>query len=1143
MVMKKAALKDALRTVARTKYRYISIFCIVALGVGFFAGVKASSPDMINSTDIYSDRQELMNFRVLSTWGFDEEDVKTLSKLPHAKIKASYFYDCMAEGGSSESETRFISFDKNDEINKLELKNGRFPIADDECLVDSACPLSPGTTLRITTGNAGEHLKNTEFKVVGSAYSAMYISDYERGTTTVGSGSLDRAVYISPSNFISDYYTEIYIVFDDMKEAVVYTDGYKKLEEEKTALIEAVSTGAVKTRFDNTVNEANGKIADAEKEIAENKIKLQDAKRELDDAEKKIADGKTQLSEAEDLLKEKKTELEDAEKKIREGEAELQAKTEEAANASTAIIEAHRLYDQGYEEYAAASLKAEKELSAARSEIEKAEQQLEAAKPELDSAWETYGYFEKLYETALGYYNELQSKYEELCNAVNVDPQQKTLLKEQLDKAYGYFIAAKQYLDGSKAELDKKQAEYDKYEKELKSAKKKLAKAEKDAEKELAEAKQKLDDAKAQIDYNEDLMLNGVSQLAEAKAELEEGKKQLEEGKAELGSAEAELEEKKKELDDAIEKYEEGKAEYEDGTVKLADAEKEIEESKETVAGLEEPVWYIFTRDDNAGYGEYGENAERIKNIAKVFPAFFILVAALVSMTGMTRMVEEERTQIGTMKALGYTTGQILGKYMFYCLSATFLGCITGLAVGYKVFPFVIMRAYSILYQIRASYMPFILKDAVIITSFSCALAAVTVALCCYKVMRPAPAKLMRAEAPAAGKRVLLERIGFIWNRFSFFGKVTVRNIFRYKKRMIMTLIGIMGCTALMLCGFALRDSISDILEKHFDTVVNYDSFAMVSDMDGENRDKLKSIMKEYDPDAADMLVMQKAHTVSYGKNKNSANVYVVESAELGERMINFRNRKTEETYSLEQGSVLITEKLASMLGADVGDTINISADDMNAGGVKIAGIVENYIYHYVYILPETYEDAVGDVEFNMMAFRYDADAETENAMMTEINALDPVVAVQTKTELRATFARMMKALTAVVMVLIISATLLAVVVLYNLASINIAERKREIATLEVLGFNDVEVSRYIFRESMTLTVIGTAFGIGLGRLLSGYVIKTAEIDLVMFGREIHPLSYVLAAVMTIVISLLVDLYMNRPLRKISMVESLKSVD
>ncbi len=1143
MVMKKATVADALRTVARTKYRYFSILLIVALGVGFFAGVKASSPDMIYSTDIYSDRQDLMHFRVLSTWGFDEEEVAALSAIDGAVIKPSYFYDCMATGDSRVLETRFEAFDRGDAINRLELKSGRFPIAEDECLVDSASSLMPGTVITVEDGKAADQLKNMSFKVVGSAYSAMYISDYEHGTTQVGSGALSRIVYIFPSNFKSGYYTEIYVTFADMKEAVVYTDEYKKLEAEKTKLIKELSDIAAKDRFHRTVEEANGEIADAEAEIEENRIKLADAKKELEDAEEKIKDGEAKLDEAKNTFAEKKAEAEEAERKLIEGEEELNKKTEEAANASSALIEAHRQYDQGYEEYAEAKLSAERELSSARYEIEKAEAELSSAKPELDSAWETYDYMRELYDKAFSYYEEAENKYNEICEAVNADPEQKTLLKEQLDKAYGYFMKIKEYLDDAKAGLDEKQAEYDKYAAELSAAKKKLSRAEKDADKKLSDAKAKLDDAKAQIEYNEDLMLNGVQQLSDAKAELERGKAELESGKIELASAETELNAKEEELAEAKRKYEEGKAEYEDGAARLADAEAEVADAGKQVSELTEPVCYVFTRDDNAGYAEYGENAERIKNIAKVFPAFFILVAALVCVTGMTRMVEEERTQIGTMKALGYTTGRILGKYMFYCLSATVLGCVVGLSTGYKVFPFVIIKAYGILYQIRAVHIPFILTDAIVITAFSAALAFITVAGCCFKVMRGAPAKLMRAEAPKAGKRVLLERIGFIWNRLSFFGKVAVRNIFRYKKRMIMTLIGIMGCTALVLCGFALRDSISDILEKHFDSVINYDAFAMTADFDEEDRSKIDAIIKEYDKNAAEMLALQKTEDISANGRKYQGYLFVVESEELAAKMINFTNRVTKERYTLQKGSALITEKLASLLGVTVGDTVALSAGGSGEKSVPIAGIVENYISHFVYILPETYEEKFGDPDFNMMVFSYDADKETESSMMSEINALDHVVAIQTQTAMRETFSLMLQALNAVVMVLIISAMLLAVIVLYNLASINIAERKREIATLEVLGFNDLEVSHYIFRESITLTLTGAVLGLGLGRLLAEYVIKTAEIDLVMFGREIHPLNYVIAFVLTVTFSLLVDLYMNRPIRKISMVESLKSID
>jgi putative ABC transport system permease protein len=1142
--MKSASFKNTLRSIWRTKARYISILFIVALGVGFFAGIKASEPDMINSTDKYSDMQNLMHFRLISTWGFDDEEVRALEALDGVSVKRSYFYDCVTDHNEDEAESRFIAYDKDSDINQLWLKDGRFPVRDNECLLDSASYLYPvGTKISVVSEDAGDNLKNTEYTIVGHVYSAMYVSDYEHGNTTAGDGGIDHIVFVPAGNFTIGYYTELYLVFSDMKAETVYTQGYKDLEKEKKPLIEEAGAAASSDRYMRTAEDSEKQIADAEAELEKAEAELVDAKKQLEDAKAQIDDGEKQLEDAEKLLSEKRGELEDGEKQLNDAEAEYAEKYAELTEGTEKLMDARRQYSEGLEEYASSALEAEKELAAAKEQISVAEVNLDYAREELESSRESYETVRGLYDKAYGLFEELKARYEEIRHEAGLE-EEKSLLKEQLEKAEEAFLKIGARLDESKAELYAGQAEFDRYVSELEEAKRQYEEGRARADRELSDAKQKLEDAKAEIEYNEGLLEEGRALLAQGREELDANGKVLSEARAEVEKAEAELAEKRADLEAGIKEYNEGKAGYEDGLAQLAEGKARLADSKKLLEELEPPEWFIYTRDDNGGYQEYGQNAERIGNIAKVFPAFFIIVAALVSITGMTRMVSEERTQIGTLKALGYSGIRIFGKYLFYGCSATFLGCVLGLAVGYKLFPFVIFKAYSILYRVQVNEMPFLFKDALIITGVSLALSALTVLFSCVKVMMPVPAQLMRPSAPPSGKRVLLERIRPVWKRLSFFSKVTVRNVFRYKKRMIMTLIGIMGCTALMLCGFALRDSISDIVAKQFDNVMHFDAMAYTQAVDREAISEIQEILGNYDKGAQITAAMQKSYSLSHGDVSHSGYVMVGESAEKTQNIMEPRNRTTGERYTLEPGEALVTEKLAKILKVREGDVITVSLSDTEKADITVGGVIENYIYHYVFITPETYTAMIGDApEFNLLYLTYDVEAANEENLAAEIIGNDKVLTMVLQSSLRKTFSKMMEALDAVVLVLILSAVLLAVIVLYNLSSINIAERIREIATLEVLGFTDNEVSMYIFRENIVLTLLGALLGLGLGRILASFVINTAEIDMVMFGREVHFWSYLLAAGLTVLFSLAVSLIMNRPLRKISMVESLKSVD
>lgn len=555
--------------------------------------------------------------------------------------------------------------------------------------------------------------------------------------------------------------------------------------------------------------------------------------------------------------------------------------------------------------------------------------------------------------------------------------------------------------------------------------------------------------------------------------------------------------------------------------------------------------WYVFTRDDNPGYTEYGENADRINNIAKIFPIFFLLVAALVCLTTMSRMVEEQRVQIGTLKALGYSAPRIASKYLIYAISATVLGTVFGLLVGMKLFPYVIITAYAMLYDIPTFRAPYDLQLSLITLAVAVLVVAATVLSSCMAGLREQPAQLMRPKAPKNGRRIWLEYLTPVWKHCSFAWKVTLRNLFRYKRRMFMTIIGISGCTALTLTGFALHNSISDVVALQYEEINVYTGLLSYQPTVPEEKAAMEKILT--DEELSYQYIYQKAFTFQCGEKQAEAYLCVPQEPDNLNLYQNLRERKSKKALSIPEGQVLINEKLTVLLGGvKVGDTITVKVSDTSTRELTVAGIYENYTHHYVYMSPKTYQSLFdSEPAYNLLYFSGDglSEEEQQSEFTTKLMQLSCVQGVRFNSSISESFAKMLQSLNSVIVVIIVSAGILAFVVLYNLTNINITERIREIATIKVLGFYDGEVDSYIFRENLLLTVLGDFVGLGLGILLAGYIIRTAEIDMVMFGRSIHGLSFFLAFAITLIFSVIVALFMHRHLTKINMVEALKSIE
>lgn len=726
--------------------------------------------------------------------------------------------------------------------------------------------------------------------------------------------------------------------------------------------------------------------------------------------------------------------------------------------------------------------------------------------------------------------------------------------KQQLDESRAQLDATKQQLDAAPAELEKAAAEIETgrqeitaNEKKLKSGRQKLESGKRritQAKNTLAASEQTLINSQAEITNGEWQLADGWQKLADAEQELEDGRKEIADAKKEIEDAEKELEDGRKELEDGKKEYEDGKKEAEE---EIADGEQKIADAEEEIADIEEPEWMISDRSSLPENIGYGENADRIRAIGQVFPVLFFLVAALISLTTMTRMVEEERTQIGTLKALGYSKASIAFKYILYAMTATVTGSVLGILFGEKFLPYVIVTAYGIMYHhMTTIQLPYNMTYAMIGSGAALVATIGATIASCYKELSAEPAVLMRPPAPKEGKRVFLERIPVIWKRLNFTWKSTVRNLLRYKKRFFMTVFGIGGCMALMIVGYGIRDSIQDIARLQYEELQLYKGMViMKSSASREEKAMLEGNITTDDRVKDSMNMLMEKEIVRNGKKKWDIYLMVPEEADRYGNFVNFRDRTTKEEFELSDEGAILTEKIAKMMGVGVGDTITVESEDFGAVEIPIAAITENYLSHYIYLTPAVYERCFGkQPEYNEIIYQAKEEYQDEvHAMGEDFLREEAALSISYTDTIASQLDDMLSALDFVIIVLIVSAGLLAFVVLYNLNNININERKRELATIKVLGFYDGEVSAYVYRENILITIIGIGAGILLGTILHRFIITTVEVDDCMFGRNINLISFMISSMFTVAFSVFVNVVMHFKLKKIDMVESLKSVE
>ena len=1219
--MKNAMQKDFWREIKHTKSRFFSIMILVALSVAFLSGLKATAPDMKHTGDDYLDSLHLADIQVLSTLGLTDGDIAALraqDKIEDAE--GEYVIDAFASSDSLDAVVKVLSLTDRG-ISDVLLREGRMPERADECVVEenmlSLMSISIGDTITLTPGDdLSDAIAQDTYTVVGTVRSPVYLA-VERGTSTLGSGTVKAYLYLPREAFTLDYYTAAYVRVSGAAEMTAFYDEYDDYIDDVIDSLEDFGDARAILRHDELVDEATEKLDDAQKELddakAEADKELGDARKELADARRKLDDGWKEYDDGKQELADSRTKLDDAKAELEDGEQEY-------ADGVKKYDQAVRDYEKGQKDYADGVKDYEKgaqqladgadELEAGKEKLDEGQKQLDAlgntvagalqndpnyagvtggtiidelGRGDENTAAATDAALDKMraqleggiaqaqqglakidagieqcdeglakIDAALAALGEDQSEQAAAQRAeleqqrADTAVQRSTLVQQrgkvsaQLSELQSQLAALSTVSSGSiaanKQQLDQGRADYE-------SGKQQLSAGYRD----LRDGKKELDKAKKELDEAPQKLADAKQELADARKELDDGWKKYYDGEEKYADGEKELADAYRELTDGEKDYREGLREYEDGKAeadeKIADAEEKIADARRKVADIESCEWYLFSRSYNPGYTGYGQDAERMANLASVFPVIFFLVAALVCLTTMTRMVEEQRVQIGSLKAMGYSGLAISRKYLLYGLLPSLTGGMFGLVIGYILFPKMIFTAYQIMYQ-----MPNIeLRAYGGISAYSllAAVACTTLATlwACLATLRETPASLMRPRTPKAGKRVFLEYIKPLWRNMSFTHKVTARNLFRYQKRFWMTVIGIGGCTALIIAGFGMRSSLLFTMSRQYDELFHYSAQVTLADNAlPEERAAVEDFLAgdsrvvNYIPCAASSATVV---TPSYS---TTAYVEVMASDEIG-KVVDLFDYKSGDPITMGDEGVYIDQKLSELLKVSVGDTFFLDGDVR--GDVTVAGIYEHYTGHFIYMTPGYYENALhadGEPNAYLLNFTSD-DTDTCNAIFEKLLDMSGVATTSRMRDTQDTYMHSMERVDFVVVIIILAAAALAMVVLFNLSNINITERQRELATIKLLGFYDREVSAYVYRENIVLTVFGILIGCFMGHWLHIYLVRSTEIDLMMFGRQTKATAYLYAAILTTIFSFLVNVLAHFRMKKIDMVESLKSAE
>ncbi len=1316
--------KSTFREIKSSLGRYLAILAIVALGVGFFAGLKVTQDAMVTTTGNYLEAQNFFDYRVLSTLGLESKDVDTLSDIDGVNsAEGSVSTDALYHLQGDENDSVMMFHTLPDNINRLILKEGRMPEKANEIVVDHGLMDASdiGTIIEISAMNDEDRLDMfscKEYTVVGTVVSPLYLN-FERGTTSLGNGTVRGFAYLTAGGFDTDYFTEVYIDLD--AGGVIYSEEYESAVSDAEPALKAAAESCGARRYEAIRQDALEELAEGQAEYDENWATYQrekaDAEAELADAYNDILEGQKEIAENRQELEEKEKELKDTKADLLEKKADalsnqsdLEKKRDELLSSKTqledglvqvesglsqinenlplledslkqiedglvAIADGHAQLDdaekdleKGLTEYEEGKARFEAESTAAKealaneyNKIIDGQKQIEAGRHQLDeeesklntlktdllskknvalstqseltgkknalldsqkqledqfaALAEQRAAFEagkadmtpadiaatetllaakeaeltgrkesveksiaeidiiltqieanlpiledslKQIETGLAVINAsrstLNDKEKELEKGMAAYEEGKALADAEISAAESTLASSYNDILAGQKEIQKNRQELNAQEEELKKMQADLLLKQEDAlsaQNELEQTKEELLDSKSQLMDGLSQINAGLATITDNLPALEDGLKQIDEGLQAIKDGHDQLDDAEKELQEGLNDYYEGKAEAEaefaDAEAEFADARLDLEEARDEIDDIEAPDTYLLDRMTNVGYACFESDSAIVDGIAKVFPIFFFLVAALVCMTTMTRMVDEQRTQIGVLKALGYSNFAISAKYLFYSGSAALIGCAIGFFGGCYLFPKVIWIAYGMMYDFSGDLV-YILNPGLgavcLAVALLCSMGATLFS--CYADFGEVPAQLIRPKAPKDGKRILLERIGFIWNRLGFLYKVSFRNIFRYKKRFFMMVLGISGCTALLVAGLGINDSVKNVVNDQYDQIQLYDcSVTFDKDMNEERQERF---VKRTSKETEDMIfVYHNMDDMVVGNREKDVNLVACDDPASMKTYMDLHTIDGEPVTWPQDGEAVICNNLADDYNISIGDKISLRDEDMHLVEVTVSDIYENFVYNYVLTTPSTleagwgYEPEVKTAYVHLKAEKDDDAAIHQSA--AHMMDLDRVVTVTVNNDLRNRVNNMMQSMNYVIILVVVCAGALAFIVLYNLTNINITERIREIATIKVLGFYPKETSAYVFRENIFLTAISALVGLGLGKWLLSFIVAQIQVDLMCFKDEISLLSYTLAFVLTFVFSALVSVAMYGKLNKISMTESLKSIE
>lgn len=1078
----------SVREIKSSFKRFLSLLVMSMLGVGVFVGIKMASPDMMASLDKYYDDNNVYDIKVISTLGLISDDVNQIKNVKGVKnVYPSYSKDVLVNINNSESVIKVMSV--TDNVNQIDLKNGRMPKNNNEIVVEEAMlkneNIKLGNTIKL---NDKDTFKETKLTVVGTVKSPLYITSSTgsmgRGNTNLGTGKINYYTYVPSDNFNTDYYTEIYVTVDNVKNKVTNSKEYNKLVDNTLDEIDKIKKDRENTRYEEIYNKINDEIV---KQENEGQAKLNAAKVSLDNANSKLASGKKELDSSKVKLDQGIVRLNDTKKRLDSARNTLDVTKLTLENAKLEILNGENEINNELNNYGIT----------------------------LDDIYNVKETLENVNKDDLiSKIPEDTPNYQTIVNIIN------QLDIKSLENQIKDLINNKDVVDNIIDNIPEDTPYYDEIVKVLG-----FYKDNQDKVIELIEALEKLDDAKTKYDEGLALYNEGEKEYNDGYATYLNYYNEYQNGLSLYNNGLRTYNSNLNLYNSKITEYYEIKNMFD---LKIIEAKKKLDE-------IPKCTWYTYSRIDDTGYSSFIDDGKSVSNLSKIFPTIFFVVAILISLISMSRMVEDDRGLIGTLKSLGFSNKHIRKKYMLYSGIATLSGGIIGALFGFFLLTRYIWNIYKILFNVPVFKYDFNPSNTIIGITIAVVCICGTTLLTIRKVVKEKPSDLMRPKAPSNGKRVILEHIPFIWKRINFSNKITIRNLFRYKKRVLMTVVGILGCTALMLAGFGIRDSIVRIPEKQYKDVFNFDEMIYVTNQNNEEFDVVfnNKHIKNSVYSNMDTSMMAGGYSV---------NAFVPYDENELEQILNLRDLKTGKKLKLKDDEVIISDKLAQLVNKKEKDKITLKSADGKTYTFVISAVCENYVGHYVFMNKNTYEKNIGDYKTNIVYLKID-DLKNEKQLSTALLKNDNIMGVISVDATISSVDDMLKSLNSVVAILIVLSGTLSFVVLYNLSYINISERKREIATLKVLGFTDKEVDRYITKETIILTLIGVILGLLFGTFLTNVILSTVEIEMVRFLRNIDWISYVITALIVISFTLIVNKIIHYALKKIDMIESLKSVE